>query len=101
MTAPTVQTHPRQRVAPVAARALRTAREAHADRAHEPVLVQVQHDARPRRARSGERAPAERGLQVVGVHDTRTAQPHRRGNLVGLEAAAQQPDRGAHAAQAG
>src|SRR3712207_7116772 len=45
-----VEPHARPGVAPVAARALLPAREAHADRADEPVVVQVQDDARDRKS---------------------------------------------------
>ena len=40
--------------------------------------MQVQHDARAGRARRGERAPAERRLDVVGVHDARAGALARR-----------------------
>ena len=96
-----VQAHAGKRVAAVAARALGAAREAHADRADEPVLVQVQHDARAGLARGGERAPAERRLQVVRVHDARAARAHgARRPRRGCQAAAQQPERGARARRA-
>ena len=64
-----VQAHARERVAAVAAGAVLAVREARADRADEPVVVQVQDDPRARRARGVQRAPAERRLQVVGVDD--------------------------------
>ena len=53
----------------------------------------MQHDARARIARRRQRAPAERRLDVVRVHDARAGAPHRRGHLVRREAAAQQPER--------
>ena len=72
-----VQPQPGQRVAPVAARAVLPAREAQPLRAHEPVVVQVQHDARARLARRRQRAPAERRVDVVGVDHPRAGAPHR------------------------
>ena len=54
-----VQPHARQRVAAVAARAVLAAREAGADGADEPVVVQVQHDARAAaRAAASARQPS-------------------------------------------
>ena len=66
-----------------------------ADRADEPVVVEVQDDLRARLARRGERAPAELGQEVVRVDDAGVRPPHGRGDLVGIEPAAQQPGRGA------
>ncbi len=83
----------------MAARAVLAAREARADRADEPVVVQVQHDPRAGGARRGERAPAERRLHVVRVHDARAGAANGSGDVVGCEPAAQQPERGARAAQ--
>ena len=86
-----VQPHAGQRVAAVAARAVRAAREARPDRAHEPVVVQVQHDAGALGPRGRERAPAERRVDVVGVHDPRAGAPHRPGHRARPQAAAEQP----------
>ena len=83
-----VERDPRQRVAAVAAQALVPVAKAHADRAHQPVLVQVQHHPRSGLARRGEGAPAERGVEVVGVHDARTGAADRPRHLVGVEATA-------------
>ena len=94
-----VQAHPRQRVAPVTARALRPAREAHADRADDPVLVQVQHDTRSGLARRRQRTPAERWIEIVRMHHTRTAQPHRPRHVLGVQSPPQQPGRRAAPAQ--
>ncbi len=55
--------------------------------------MQVQHDPRAGLARGGQRAPAERRLQVVRVHDARPARAHRRGDLPRLQPTAQQADR--------
>ena len=44
--------------------------------------MQVQDDARARRARRGQRAPAERRVEVVGVDDARAGAPHGGGDLV-------------------
>ena len=87
-----VQPHPRERVAAVAARAVRPAGEAQALRAHEAVVVQVQHDARARLARGGERPPAERGVDVVGVHHAGAGALDGVRDVLGLEAAAQEPE---------
>ncbi len=77
----------------MAARALRAARKADTDRADETVLVQMQHHARALRACRRQRAPAERGMQIVGMHDTRAAEAHRAFDFARLEAPAQKPDR--------
>ena len=61
--------------------------------------MQVQDDARAGLAGGGQRAPAERGVHVVGVDDAGAAAPHRLPDRVRLEAAAQQPGRGARRAQ--
>ncbi len=53
--------------------------------------MQVEHDARARRARRGERAPAQPGLDVVGVHDARAGALDRVGHLGGAEPAGEQP----------
>jgi GT2 family glycosyltransferase len=90
-----VQAHAGERVASVAARALGAAREADADRADKAVLVQVQHDAGAGGAGGGERAPAERGLEVVGVHDASAARAHGCGDFAWVEPALQQPARSA------
>ena len=94
-----VQAHPRARVAAMAARAVRAAREARADRADEAVVVQVQDGLRPRRAGRGERAPAERRVEVVGVDDARAAAADGRRDVAGLQAAAEQAGGGAGAAE--
>ena len=52
--------------------------------------MQVQHDARAGRARRRQRAPAERGVEVVRVNDARAAQPHRPRDVVRVQASAQQ-----------
>ena len=77
-----VQPHARARVAPVAARAVGAAGEAGPDRADEPVVVQVQDDPGAGLARGGQRAPAERRLDVVRVDDARAGAPHRVADLV-------------------
>jgi hypothetical protein len=61
--------------------------------------VQVDDHPRAGRARRGERAPAERGQQVVRVDDPRAGPPDRRGDVVRLEPAAEHPDRRAAAAE--
>ena len=61
--------------------------------------MQVQDDARAGRARGGERAPAERGVDVVGVHDAGAGAAHggaRRRS--GAQPAAQHRRRGRAAA---
>src|SRR6202020_1857745 len=93
--ATTVQAYTGQRVAPMTARALGAAGEANADGANEAVLVQMQHDAGTGGAGGGERTPAERGLQVVGMHDACVARAHCGGDLAGVEPPTQQPTRGA------
>jgi hypothetical protein len=55
--------------------------------------VQVQDDARAGRARGGERAPAQRGLDVVGVHDARAGALDGVGDLGRAEPAEQQTAR--------
>ena len=57
--------------------------------------MQVQDDAGAGLARGRERAPAERRVDVVGVHDARAGAAHRVRHLLGAEAAAQQPGGGA------
>ena len=80
-------------VAAMAARALVAVAEAHADRAHHPVLVQVQYDGGARLARGGQRPPAEGGVDIVGVDDAGTRSPDRGCDLVRFEPSAQQPRR--------
>ena len=63
--------------------------------------MQVQDDARAGRARGGERPPAERRLQVVGVHDARAGGAHRGGDLLLAQTAAQQASRRPRGAQRG
>ena len=94
-----VQPHSRQRVPAMTTGAVRAVGEAGADGAHEPVVVEVQDDARAGLLRRGERAPAERRVDVVGVDDPRAAAPHRVAHLVRSEPAAQQPRRGLAAGQ--
>ena len=55
--------------------------------------MEVQDDARAGLARRGESAPAERRVDVVGVHDARAGAAHRLPHLLGPEAAAQEPGR--------
>ena len=95
-----VQAHARQRVAPVAARAVLAGRvDARADRADEAVVVQVQDRPRAGRPRRRQRAPAERRVEVVRVDDPRARAPHRRGDVVGCQPAAQQPAAARRAAE--
>ena len=61
--------------------------------------MEMQHDARARLARRRKRAPAQRGLDVVGVHHARAGAPHGRGDVLRREAAAQQPERRPPAAE--
>ena len=84
---------PWERVASVAAGALLAAGEAHPDRAHEPVLVQVQHHPRPRLTSRRQRPPAEARLQVVSVDQPGARPPHGVRDLPRGLAAAQQPQR--------
>ncbi len=98
-SAAAVVDHARQRVVGVAARALATRGEADPDGADCPVLVKMRDDARARFARRGERPPAERGLQVVSVDDARARASHGARDLIGREAAAQDPGRGAAATE--
>ena len=93
------QSHAGERVPAVAAGAVGPAGEAGADRAHEPVVVQVQHDPRAGLARRLQRPPAERRMHVVRVHDAGALAPHRGGHRVRLQAAAEQPERSARRAQ--
>ena len=53
--------------------------------------MQVQDDPRAGRARRGERAPAQRRLDVVGVDDARAGALDGVGDLGRAEAAEQQP----------
>ena len=53
--------------------------------------MEVQHDARPGLAGGGERAPAERRVDVVGVHDAGAGAAHGLADLLGGEPAPQQP----------
>ncbi len=62
--------------------------------------MQVQHDPRAGRAGRGERAPAERRLDVVGVDDARARALHGVGDLRRAEAAEQQPAGGVAGRQA-
>ena len=63
--------------------------------------MQVQDDARALGAGRRERAPAERGHEVVGVHDARAGAADRGGDLLGGQPAAQQAGGGARAAELG
>ena len=63
--------------------------------------MQVHDHPRAGCPRRGQRAPAERRVEVVGVHDPRAGAPDGRRDLLGLEAAAQQPGRRAGAAERG
>ena len=101
-TAAAAQAHARERVAAVAARALRAAGVADADCADEAVLVQVQHDVRAGLAGGGERPPAERRMQVVGVHERSAArQPDGLRDVAWLQSPAQQSGGGAGAGERG
>jgi hypothetical protein len=89
-----------QRVARLAAHAvLAAAVEARADRAHEAVVVQVQHDARTGGARGGQGAPAEGGVEVMGADHAGAGEPNRRDDVARVQAAAQQCDGGAPLAE--
>ena len=83
-----VAPQPRQGVAPVTACALAPLREAHTDGAHEPVLVKVEHHARPGLARGGQRTPPERRLQVVSVHDAHLKAADEIGDFLWIQPAA-------------
>ena len=61
----------------------------------------MQHDAGAGLAGSGEGAPAERRVDVVGVHDPRSSAAHRLPHLLGPDAAAQQPGGGAAVGERG
>ena len=63
--------------------------------------MQVQHDPGARRAGRGERAPAERRVDVVGVDDARAGPPHRGRDLPRLQAAREQARRGLGTADRG
>ena len=63
--------------------------------------MQVQHDARARRPRGGQRAPAEGRVDVVRADDARAGAAHGGGDVVGLQAAAQQRHGRARAPQRG
>ena len=52
--------------------------------------MQVKHHARARRPGGGQRPPAQRGLEVVGVDHPRAVAAHGGGNAVGVQPAAQQ-----------
>ena len=72
-----------EHVQAVAARAVATRRiEARPDRADQAVLVQREDGAGARVARGLQRAPAERGLHVVRVHDARAGAPDGRADLL-------------------
>ena len=90
-----------ERVAAVAARALAPVREADAGRADQAVLVQVRDDARAGLARRRQRAPAEGGAEVVGVHDPRTRAPDRVRDLLRAKPPARHPERRAPAPEQG
>ena len=60
-------------------------------------MVQLQHDARARCTRGGERSPAEQRLEVVRMNDTRALPAHQRGDLPLGVPPAQQSARGAGA----
>ena len=72
-----------ERVAPVTAGARLAPREADADGADEPVLVQVEDDPGAGLPRGGERPPAERGVEVVGVEHARPVRRTARPTSVG------------------
>ncbi len=57
--------------------------------------MQVEDDRRPGRAGRAERPEAEGRVDVVGVDDPCTGPVHRGGDLAGVVAAAQQPERSA------
>ncbi len=61
--------------------------------------MQVQHDGGALAAGGGERPPAERGEQVVGVDDAGAAPPDLGGHLAGVEPAPCQARRGCDAAE--
>ena len=63
--------------------------------------MQVKDDARARRARRGQRTPAEGGQHVVGVDHARARAPDRGGDVVGVEPAAEQARRRPPAAERG
>ena len=56
--------------------------------------MQVKHDARAGLARRGQRAPAQVGVEVVGMEHRGAGPSHGGGHLVGRQAAAQQPGGG-------
>ena len=61
--------------------------------------MQVQDGAGAGLAGGGERAPAERRVEVVGVHDARAAAAHGVADLLRRQPAAQQAGRGARATE--
>ena len=96
-----VQADARPGVAAVAARAVRAAGEARADRADEAVVVQVQDGPGAGLLCGGERAPAERRVEVVRVDDPRLRALDGPRHLVRIEAASQQAGGGAGSADPG
>ena len=76
----------------MAARAVLPAREARGHRAHEPVVVQVQHDLGPGLLGRGERAPPVGRVDVVRVHDPCVRALDRLRDLVGVQPAADEPE---------
>src|SRR5204863_5361755 len=90
-----VQPNARPGLHALAADAVLAARvEARPDGADEAIVVQVQHRACADVAGGVERARPEARVQVVRVDDARTRAPDRDGDVLGVEAAAQQPARG-------
>ena len=61
--------------------------------------MQVQDDAGARAARGGQGAPAERRVDVVGVHDAGAGAPHGGRDLGGSQATAEQARRRARATE--
>ena len=96
-----VERDPGERVAAVAAHALVTVTKADPDRAHQPVLVQVQHHARAGGACRRQGAPAERGVEVVGVDDARPGPAHGPADVLGIKASTQQARGRTRVSQAG
>ena len=75
--------------------------EARPDRADQAVVVEVEHDTGARAPGRGERAPAERRVDVVRVDDAGAGAPHGGRDLVRVQAAREHPRRRLRAAERG
>ena len=87
------QAHARERAAAAAAEARRAVAVGDPDRAEQPKVVEMEQCPRARGLGRGERAPPQRRMDVVGVHDLRAQPAYRAANRVGIESPAEQAER--------